>query len=84
MRKTMIAAATLAALLAGIETANAFSERVVTGAAFGAGTGALLAGPIGAVAGGVVGGIVGGPRLPRGFTECFRNRKTGEHRCYSR
>jgi hypothetical protein len=84
MRKALIAAAALAALLAGVETANAQDGRVLTGAAIGAGTGGLLAGPIGAVAGGIVGGIVGGPRFYRGFTECFRDRNTGERRCYWR
>ncbi len=80
MRRLLIAAVTLAALLAGIETANAFVERVFTGAVIGAGTGALLAGPAGAVAGGVVGGMVGGPTLPRFYKECWRDRD-GNRRC---
>lgn len=83
MRKLIIAAAAFAALLAGVETANA-QEQVLTGVALGATTGGLLAGPIGAVAGGVVGGMVGGPRFPRGFQECWRDRTTGERRCYTR
>lgn len=65
----------------GISTAHARAgERTFTGAAIGAGTGALLGGPVGAVAGGVIGGIVGGPKFPRGYQECWRNRR-GERFC---
>jgi hypothetical protein len=80
MRKILMIGTAIAALLAGMETANAGSERTLTGVAIGAGTGALVAGPIGAVAGGVVGGIVGGPRLSRdGYKECWRDRWGNRH-----
>lgn len=79
MRKLFIAALALTALLAAVETANAWVERVLTGAVIGAGSGALLAGPYGAAVGGVVGGVIGGPVFPRPYQECWRDRLGNRH-----
>jgi hypothetical protein len=62
MRKTLIAAATLAALIAAPGLASA-DDNAVGGAAAGAVTGgvagAIVGGPVGAVVGGTVGGTMG-------------------------
>lgn len=73
MRKLYVVAI-LAAMTALPVSANAQSERTVTGAAIGAGAGAVVAGPVGAVVGGVGGAIVGGPRVTRSSRTCWRNR----------
>lgn len=54
MRK-IIFAGCLAALLAACTT----NDRIIAGAATGAGAGAIVGGPIGAVAGGAVGAFAG-------------------------
>ncbi len=82
MRKILIIA-TLTALAGIPATANAQSERTVTGAAVGAGAGAVVAGPPGAVVGGVVGAVVGGPRISRRHSDCWRDRD-GDRHCRSR
>ncbi|HVX98902.1 MAG TPA: hypothetical protein VHA55_03820 [Pseudorhodoplanes sp.] len=80
MRKLIIAALAVLVLIAGGNSAHAWVERVLTGAAIGAGSGALLAGPAGAAVGGVIGGVIGGPVFPRGFQECWYDRQ-GHRRC---
>jgi hypothetical protein len=62
MQKFIIAAAAFA-LLTGVATAASADDRVLTGAAIGAGSGAVIAGPPGAVVGGVIGAVVGGPEV---------------------
>jgi osmotically inducible lipoprotein OsmB len=62
MKNLIIAAAAIAALVGVSISANA-DDRVLTGAAIGAGTGAVVAGPPGAVVGGVIGAVVGGPEI---------------------
>jgi len=76
MKKIIIISAAIAAL-ATATTANA-DDRVLTGAAIGAGTGAVVAGPPGAVVGGVIGAVVGGPEIHyyhhhRSYTEGDRH-----------
>jgi predicted TIM-barrel enzyme len=58
MRKSLIAAASIAALLTLPSLANA-QDSTVTGAAGGAVAGAIVGGPVGAVVGGAIGGTVG-------------------------
>jgi hypothetical protein len=58
MRKSLVAATSIAALLSLSSAANA-QQNTVTGAAGGAVTGAIVGGPVGAVVGGVVGATVG-------------------------
>jgi len=79
MRKLLIGTLAAAALIAGIESANAWVERVLTGAVIGAGSGALIAGPYGAAVGGVVGGVIGGPVLRRPYQECWHDRFGNRH-----
>jgi hypothetical protein len=62
MKKCTIAIAAAAALM-GIATSASADDRVLTGAAIGAGSGAVIAGPPGAVVGGVIGAVVGGPEV---------------------
>jgi hypothetical protein len=83
MRRCAIAILAAAALMAGVEGANAWVERVLTGAVIGAGSGALLAGPYGAAVGGVVGGVIGGPVWPHGYQECWYDRR-GKRFCNRR
>ena len=59
MRKFMIAAASVAALLTLPSLADAQSNNTMTGAVGGAVTGAIVGGPVGAVVGGAVGATVG-------------------------
>jgi osmotically inducible lipoprotein OsmB len=61
--KKFIIAITAATALVGIATSASADDRVLTGAAIGAGTGAVVAGPPGAVVGGVIGAVVGGPEV---------------------
>src|ERR1700685_2797609 len=56
MKKIILAIAAVTAL-AGIATSANAQDRVVTGAAIGAGTGLVVAGPPGAVVGGVIGAV---------------------------
>ena len=67
MRKLLITAAALAALLAAPTVASA--QSVFTGAVIGAGTGALVAGPVGAVVGGTIGAGIGASTEPRVYVE---------------
>lgn len=62
MRKLIVAAAALAALV-GVAASAGADDHVLTGAAIGAGSGAVIAGPPGAVVGGVIGAVVGGPEV---------------------
>jgi hypothetical protein len=81
MRNILMAAVCLTAIAA--TTAQAASERTLTGVAIGAGAGALVLGPIGAVAGGVVGGIVGGPKISRSSKKTCWYERDGSHHCRS-
>ena len=76
MKRIIIISAAFAAL-ATATAANA-DDRVLTGAAIGAGSGAVVAGPPGAVVGGVIGAVVGGPEIHyyhhhRSYTEGDRH-----------
>lgn len=62
MKKFIIAIAAVTALV-GASTLASADDRVLTGAAIGAGSGAVIAGPPGAVVGGVIGAVVGGPEV---------------------
>jgi hypothetical protein len=79
MRRIWIGAMTAAALVVASGANAQPSERVVTGAAIGAGTGAIVAGPPGAVVGGVVGAVVGGPRISKPARYCWRDRHGHRH-----
>jgi osmotically inducible lipoprotein OsmB len=74
MRKTIIGAVALTAMVIASTANAAVRERTVTGAAIGAGTGAVIAGPPGAIVGGVAGAVIGGPRLSRNSRTCWINR----------
>jgi hypothetical protein len=78
MRKIMIAGIVALAFSVASHAAVA-QERILTGAAIGAGVGAVLAGPPGAVVGGVLGASVGGPRLYRRYQECWYDRAGMRH-----
>lgn len=77
MRNILMVAVCLTGLAA--TTAQAASERTLTGVAIGAGAGAIVLGPIGAVAGGVVGGIIGGPKITRSKKHCWYDRDGTRH-----
>jgi hypothetical protein len=78
MRTIMIAGA-MALILAAAPGEAAAQERILTGAAIGAGVGMVLGGPPGAVVGGVLGASVGGPRLSRRYQECWYDRAGMRH-----
>lgn len=77
--RTIMIAGTVALALVAMSGAASAQERVVTGAAIGAGIGAVLGGPPGAVIGGVLGASVGGPRLYRRYQECWYDRAGMRH-----
>jgi hypothetical protein len=64
MRKFLITAAALAALVCAPAVATA-QVNTTTGLVVGAGTGALIAGPPGAIIGGIIGASVGVSTEPR-------------------
>ena len=69
MRQLMFAAAAIAVI--ALPTAASAQDRMLTGAAIGAGTGAVIAGPPGAIVGGVAGAVIGGPNLRHHYRHCW-------------
>ena len=80
MRKTLMAAATIAALVVMPNMASADPDaagNAVAGAAVGAGAGFLIGGPVGAAVGAGVGGTVGASTAPRTREEVVIERDRG-------